>query len=448
MSVIKFDKTNKGRLRKASRKEIENYFVSMPPGERRRKWLRKKNQYRLHTTAQLAIDHASSAVNDKELVQYIAASGPCHVIDSWGLLARAIEAALRGDAYAATHFGYYAELRAAFALLACEGLGIMRNRHPIVLAGGVIDCDLKGQQWNPTTKKYDKAKLVQTHALVWPALRHWTTLSRAGDLLDELVCPAGTPLSDWLDVCGIVVPVREIARRWLRVWGLDLSVLDDDHNARNLASYRPSEFRRPPDLEVAEVLEFTENLWRLFEPGNQHRFPNLERFLLRRTLRMTGASVPTVAVLEGIGISSLSANEWVTFLAKTDDPKPFELAERARDVDDPHCHLSIISRAALLLFLSTSAARRLLVNAAYERETVAFWWKRHGSARVLWDIDHEPVDPLDLWADIEASLKEAQLWRSGSGPGGGTLRAWRRAQPGVLDDFGSLELAGIWGLLP
>jgi hypothetical protein len=449
MSEIRFDKKNKDLLRKASRQEIESYFVTLPNHERRKKWLRLGNRYRVWCTARYGQDLRSNKVDDAELVQYVAASGPAHVIDSWSLLARAVEASLRGDTYAATHFGYYAELRAAVALLACEGLGVFNTRHPVVETGGVTNHTLGAQKWDDNTKKFSKkSSSVGTHKLIWPALRHWTSLKRAGSLLEEVVRPEGIPLRDWLIACGGNIPTSEIGKQWLRAWGLDLSVLDDDHNARNLASYRPSEFRLATPLGVAEVLEFVESLWRLFEPGSPSRFPNLERVLLRRSLRKTGLAPSSSEALTGIGLSSAKADEWISFLSQIDDPTPFVLAELPGQVDDSRCHLKIISRAALLLYIATGAARQLLKNASYEPDAIEFWWERHGVARGLWEDGDHPKDPFELWADIEASLEEARAWVVSRGTMPFSLRAWRRTQPAVLDDFGSLELAGIWGLIP
>jgi hypothetical protein len=447
MRDIRFDRTNKSRLRKASREQIESYFSCLPSRARGQKWLRKKNRYRVSCTATLKKDIAASTVDDTDLREYVAASGPCHVIDSWALLARAVDAGLRGDSYSATHFAYYAELRAAVALLACEGVGVLDRRHPIVLPTGLTDYNLRAERWDRSTQRFGGPQFVGTHAVVWPALQHWSTLNRAGDLLEEVVSPEGIPISEWLRACGAPVPAREIGRRWLRVWGLDLSVIDDDHNARNLASYRPSEFRRPAQLEVSQIVEFVEDLWGLFEPGTQRRFPNVERFLLRRTLRSTRVAAPSARVLESLGLNATMAGEWAEFLGRADDPKPFVFAEQQGKIDGPHCHLNVISRAALLLFLATYVARRLLFNASYAHDTIAFWWEQHGVARGLWE-DIRQTDLFDLWSDIQSSLTAARAWRLSPEANHVSLRYWRRAQQSVLEDFGSLELVGIWGLIP
>ncbi len=101
------------------------------------------------------------------MVAYISASGPCHVIDGWSFIGRAIDATLRGDSYAAIHLGYYAELRAAMALLACEGVGILNSRHATI--------DVKSN-----THEFGKGK--GTHKIIWPCIQHWAGLAKAKSL--------------------------------------------------------------------------------------------------------------------------------------------------------------------------------------------------------------------------------------------------------------------------
>ena len=67
-------------------------------------------------------DAKAARINEPHFREYVAASAPTHLIDGWSYLARAIDALLRGDAPAAVHLGYYAELRAAMSLLAGGGI--------------------------------------------------------------------------------------------------------------------------------------------------------------------------------------------------------------------------------------------------------------------------------------------------------------------------------------
>lgn len=432
MSRFEISNPRKSILRKASRSRVEDYFVSLPPDLRSKKWLHQTNRYRYNCTARYQKDIPANAVNERDLIAYISASAPTHVIDGWSYLGRAVDATLRGDSYAATHLGYYAELRAAMGLLASEGIGIFDNRHPVV--------DDHGK-----THIFSGAG---THKAIWPILKYWATLQRAADLLNDLVQPKLIPLSTWLTGTGAIIPVRAMAQHWLGSWGLDLAVVDDDHDNRNLASYRPSEFRRPVRLNVHQQTIFVEELWQLFEPSAARRFPNIERLLLRNARRKRTRSAPSVSDVERLGLTALESPDWVAFLQRADDPSPLRLAEDQVPIEDPTCHQRIISRAALLLFLASAAARQLLEKARYSSDNLRFWWSRHGEDHALWNIGSVPNDPQDLWADIAQAISDSAEWRANNPLTGTSLHEWRRSQTGALADFGGFELVGIWALTP
>jgi hypothetical protein len=350
-------------------------------------------------------------------------------------LGRAIEATLRGDTYAAVHFGYYSELRATMGLLASEGIGIFNQRHPVLYATG-------------TTARFPRTGKPGTHKVIWPILNYWSSLQRAGDLLDEIVSPRSIRLSQWLTGTKALVPVRAVAQRWLRTWGVDLVAVDDDHDNRNLSSYRPSQFRKPPALDVHENVTFVEELWRLFEPETSKRFPVIERVLLRSARRKASSTSATLDDLERLGLSPAESAEWAAFFGETEDPLPLQEANKQSQIDSPRCHIQILSRAALLLFVATSAVRRLLITAGYTPDILSFWWKFIGEDRGLWSAGGSPVDPLDLWADILVALTDSSEWRSNNPPGSVSLRDWRRAEMPDRDYLGGFELVGIWALLP
>src|ERR1041385_7702516 len=181
-------------------------------------------------------------------------------------------------------------------------------------------------------------------------------------------------LSQWLHGTGARAPVKAVAKNWLRAWGIDLAAVDDDHNNRNLSSYRPSQFRKPTAIDVHDVVVFVEELWQLFEPQGSQRFPNLQRVLLRSARHKATSVAATIPDLQRLGLSALEATDWANFLANTVNPVPIDEAHRQSEIDSPRCHLQVISRGALLLFVATAAARRLLVNASYNTNTLAFWW--------------------------------------------------------------------------
>ena len=256
MAHYKITKPNKALLKTASRQFIANYFISIPEARRSARWIRVGNRYRLHCTTRYDKDIESSPprVDDQQLSEYICGSAPTHVIDAWSYLGRAVEATLRGDTYAAAHLGYYCELRATMGLLASEGIGVFNQGHPVVKTTGAT------ARFPTPVRPNRRPPKAGTHRVVWPILNYWSSLQRASDLLDQIVSPRSVHLSQWLSGTGGSLPVRAVAQHWFRAWGIDLTAVDDDHESRNLSSYRPSQFRKPASLDVHETVTFVEEL--------------------------------------------------------------------------------------------------------------------------------------------------------------------------------------------
>lgn len=448
MNSVRIKTTGKKQLRDASRDAVSAYFSSLPQAQRCKKWLLQSNRYRVSCTQQYMIDLKAipSSVDHAALQAYLAASGPGHVIDGWSLLGRAIDATLRNDIYSAIHMAYYAELRAAMALLACEGIGIFNNRHPVIDAANTTQSLPKMEFWDSSAARYQD-RWAGTHAIVWPCLKHWSGLIKSSGLFEETFRPAGLPLSEWLTRLGSAASARAVLKQWLSLWGLDLSILEDDHESRNLASYRPSEFRLPPVPEVNDSLGFIAELWSSLEPAAYGSFPNLERRLLKRALSAAGINGPfNVGALASVGINGAEEASWLAVLNSVQESRLLTAAEKYSSIDEVDSHLQVIARACMLLVLGTSASRRHLRKAGYSKDDLKFWWHRHGVERGLWEAKDD-VEPIDLWADLQDCLTQVSDWCSNNGPGT-SLCVWRRANGYSSHMLGAIELVGIWGLLP
>lgn len=440
---LKLTRDHKSALRSARRIIVENHFVSLPEAERSKGWLLNPNRYRIKCTSQYEKD-ARSASNAgrpltlrqrEQLVGYVSASSPAHVVDGWSLLGRGIDATMRGDTYSAMHFAYYAELRAAMSLLASEGVGIFDSRHPILGVNILPFPRFTGSN----------ARGCGTHRVVWPVFRFWSGLKRAETLLNSLVMPEGRPLGDWLLGIGSRIAVRAIAKRWLTSWGLDLSSVNIDRDVRNMASYRPSEFRMPPPVSAGRVAQFANELWAMFEPGAVRRFPNVEVELLKSALRSNSLSI-TAENIERIGFSLRDAKKWEAFLKKpaSEDPLPIQCSISHGEIDTEGCHMGMLSRAALLLFIASGSARTMLQRAEYTQTTLQGWWKRHGEERGLWNASNCPDDPLDAWEDIVEMRRDLAKFQNSTT----SIHELRITSPRVVANVGAFELVGIWSLLP
>ena len=431
----------KARLKRASAVPIAAIFFANLTDADKRFLAVQGNRYRERCTQLYDADlpkkpkgstpGKGSTVDHDDMAAYVAASGPAHAIDGWSFLGRSVDACLRNDAYNAIHLAYYAELRAAMALLATEGVGILNSHHTRVSQTG-------------RTSNYGNGA---THSHIWPCLNYWASCRSSFLLLESVFQPAGRPLSHWFGSLGASTPARAVARQFLRMWGLDLRILADDHNLRNQVSYRPSEFYRPSLIGIHDVLSVVCNLWECVEPSSNGRFLRLESGLLGRALRAGSTGNLTAARLQLVGLSAMEANRWASVLLPANEPQILNLAAQISNFGPAQCPLEVVARATLLLALATAAARRHIAAAGYTAQHLAFWWQRHGESRGLWSIGGAPADPIDAWADIKDRLDEVTTWRQ-QNPAIQSFYDWRRQGADAVELFGAFELVAIWGLMP
>lgn len=428
----KLSKIQKAKLRGASREFPEKYFVEMSAIVRSKRWLSLNNRYREKCISRFEKDaKPTGVVRQDQIAKYVSASAPTHVIDGWAFLGRAVDATLRGDRSSAVFFGYYAELRAAMALMAAEGLGVLNGKHPIVSGAGVVDI-LNGQR---------------THDLAWLALNHWAGLKRANVLINALIAPRGVPLSVWLDNLAPGVSLPALTDQWLSLWGIDLVALNDDHDLRNLSSYRPSQFRAEEAISATGSLSLVSDLWTLLEPSRGERFPALGRALLKRALKTVGVATVSAADLGFIAMESYEAEEWAGFLSDANESLVLSSAMKRSDLDSSTCHLEVISRAGLLLCVATEASRRLLAAGSFNKDVLRFWWEKQGLERGMWSANGVPDDPLDSWGDVGEAVVATADWIE-MATGASTLYEARVGLAGHLSALGAFEAAGMWGLVP
>lgn len=447
MATSTLQKSVKNKLRVASSAAVED------TARRRfrtnfghKRWLSKTNRYGVKLLTRLGMDKKSGTVRHAALREYLAASGPAHVIDGWSNLARSADALLRGDASAAIHLAYYAELRAAVALLGLDGIGVFGRTHAVVeSSGGVTLFDAAG-----------------THSFVWPALDWWSRPKSVQKLLLGLLRSGGITVWDWLVGFKAGTNATPVGRQWLATWGLDLRQLSQDHFSRNEVSYRPSRFRSVSPAPTLEVVDFVASLWRLLEPSSNGNFDNLDRFLMRIAIErafqgVTGATSATQpqqfdaavgAMLQHLGIDQANANALTRFLRREDhgvDPRPIRAAMETTFSGDGALAMQVMSRAALLLRLATASAQQFLRSAQITQADLAFWWQVFGVERGFWISQGQPGQVSDSWADILAIVTDAEDWCDSAGATSALLDL-RSQRPSTTLSLGSFELVSMWGL--
>jgi hypothetical protein len=386
-------------------------------------------------------------VNDWQLAQYIAASGPLHCADGWSILGRAIDSHARGDVDCARHLAYYAELRAALSLLATEGIGIFGNRHFVV---------------DGTKKCHRIGKKSGTHLVAWHALRRWADLERSAELLGQGLIVNGLRLHEWIDEFMGGPSLQPVGSRWLQIWGMDLQRFSSDHDARNESSYRPTRLRRRTATNVSDSTEFISSLWTLCEPSANSRFESLDRYLLRLTLEDTFFGLTNKkadddparfkenvsAMLSSIIMAGSASSDWEKFLTRkidSSDPVAIEEAKKNDPVDHPRHDLQVMSRAALLLRVATAACSVLFKETGVSKGDVKFWWSDFGRDRGIWDTTNEPDEFTDMWADVDGAMASVKDWKDNTSAADQSFSRLQRERSYPMSVLGGCERIALWG---
>lgn len=410
------------------------------------RWLSLANRYRADTVKQLKSDEGAEKISSRNLADYVAASAPLHCCDGWALLGRALGCHLRGDSDVTRHLAYYAELRAAMALLATQGIAIFDRRHFILDSRGRVQ----------------RIAGAGTHTAAWELLEAWADLESAADVISEILVPGGQPIRDWLASLPQGASWQPIASQWLKEIGLDLELFGkQDHDARNEASYRPNYLTRRPVLASAEAVRTTRELWKLLEPSPPLTFGQLDRHLLRRTLEIAFLSVRGRSARQAPArfkeqveqavascVADREAPLWARFLCRideADDPEILTLAARKPSQSRPDYHVSMMGRALLLLRVASGTTSRLLREAGVGLDSLSFWWRPYGEGLGLWDDPAPSVAELtDGWADVEAVLDDMEH-RLATGEMA-SYRGVVTAMPRPFASLPSLEMVGVWSL--
>lgn len=408
------------------------------------RWLTTDNPYRSNAIKQISEDLKPQwNPNHRDLSEYIAASAIGHCFDGWSYLGRALEAELSGDPDAARHLGYYAELRAAMALLAGDGIGVFDKKHVIVNSRGKCEC-------LPSNNS--------THVFTWKALNWWASNGVGQNTLQLAIRPGSLPLRDWLS--QYPGSTKFVSTHWLREWGLDISRLANDREARNLASYRPTIFTSPGPTPVKDTLDTITKFWELCEPSPDGGFPVLDRYLLRYIIHSVATAEKYKkkiakkreqnirVMLSKINPKDLSEAQWQGFLTCEYDPETPKLLKDASGTEDPtnpNHSKEVLARATLLLRVATGSAANLLRDFTSSARTgLNFWWSGSSVQRRLWPTNNPPDQFSELWQDVEEASGSVLNWMQ-STIDHSYYDLWRN-QSNATAMLATAERVALWGL--
>ena len=438
---------HKCKLRQANRTSIETAMSQLHSHWTTGLWLPRYNRYLTRNVVEQVRDDSinGGTFRHSELRKYVAASALVHCFDGWSYLARALEAELSGDPDAARHLGYYAELRAAMSILAGEGIGVFNRHHVVVLNSGTCESLV-----NSTT-----------HQFTWEALKYWAELPRSANILFQAIRPAGIPLKDWLDSFG--GSAIFMANAWLAQWGIDLSRLSDDRDARNLASYQPTAFCSSGPQPISDTVYAVTHLWNMCSPGSRGEFLSLDRHLLRESVNLlfnsksgrsrNNASKLYRSQIEHMVSAQLLSNSekkrFVEFLCFDTEQETPELLTAA-DLSDQPTHIDhsrqVLARATLLLRVATGSLLELLdaSNITF-RKDLEFWWSSPSVRRRLWPASANPSAFADLWQDVHDALQLTQNWLQSS-PSPDCRYSFWSAEPASAAILSTPERIFLWGV--
>ena len=375
----------------ASRERVVDVLRSMRRTRfaQSRPWLAAGNPYR-----SAAVDkQLDKNIDLAALEKYITVSAILHMTDGWGYLSDAFRALAAGQRETAIHLAYYAELRAAISILACEGIGVFNRRHFAL-----------------QLKRPPQALGGSTHPLTWNLLQAWSAQpGRVDGVLDAIVVDSKT-VREWLrEVKPSFVSAGQAVKDWLRAWSVDLEESKVDQYVRNETSYRPWKIRAPnppgpsPKMHLVDPVTYA---WDVLQPGTNSASAALDSHLLRLALQSVVPDAQTLAA--ALQPTSASA-QLKGFLASpaSELHSVFSFAERRLNIDDLDPN-PIISRAILLLRLSAAFVRRLLDDAGVTVGDLAVWSQPYGDHLGLWDSAGAPSPFADLWADVQDGLDEVR----------------------------------------
>lgn len=366
---------------------------------------------------------AFAAVSGADMLEVIAVRGPLHAIDGWSYLGRAFSSLLSGQAHAARHLSYYAELRAALSILASSGIGVFNQRNAVVDATGAVHIMSE----------------IRTHDMAWLALAEWSAGSSSLERLIKPILLAGASLLD---------PFREFfpaqvstaAGQLMIEWGFDLQQGTVDRDQRNWSSYQPTSLG--PIITVpAQDAAFLKMFWNICRPNGVELERHLLRILLEREARSHNLEVYDYShryqrLQDGTKIVIP-----FDFLTRVDEPADHDFLVHLADRSLPATPYAMMCRAGLLLKLATGMAEENL-RAAGVQPVHHFnnWWQEFGANHGLWRPGSPPATNADLWGDIEVALEE-----SAEAPTG-YRHEWVSALAGNAMRMCETERAALWGL--
>ncbi|MGJ0183044.1 hypothetical protein [Corynebacterium glyciniphilum] len=394
-------------------------------------WLPSENYYAddADKTLRQDKDETPPIAEPTDLAEYIAASSLFHMVDGWAYLRNSLIAIASGDRSVAYHLGYYAELRAAMSLLAASGIGIINGKNYVIKSDG---------QAAPAGSKNSS-----THDFTWFALSWWADQQSSADLLGEVFKIEGRSLNEILNSIPAIASPAQATRSIIEKLSLDLEHGRTDSLMRNRSSYEPSSVVRDSGATPREFSQFITKLWDIIQPIS-FGYGGLAIEILSSIIRDSIGEGSEIDVEdedfleEGLGLDnnagffgdqpSTGIDICLNNLFENESTRSririarghavpesiFDTASRVSAHPSKETQLEVVSRAALLLTISTLSCNGLLSGDSGSREIGIKWWDiysaNHGISENLdysgstLDVEEKADLLRDVWEEIQDSV--------------------------------------------
>ena len=156
------------------------------------------------------------------LADYLALSTTCHLFAGWRYLGQSAYAMADAARHASLHLAYYAELRAAMAILASAGIGILDTCHFSINSQGIVKTCGYLDQCGSFPAIGVASDRIPTHRATWQCLKEWSQLPASSQLVLGQFNVFGRDGADWIAAFGAsaTTPIC-----WLADWSIDLKSL-------------------------------------------------------------------------------------------------------------------------------------------------------------------------------------------------------------------------------
>lgn len=344
----------------------------------------------------------------ERIAEYSAASVPLHAADAWTYFGRAMSAMAMGAAEVAQHLLYYAELRAAHALLARHGVVILNNSNFVLDGGGTRTIPIP-----------DPRVARNAHQALWVVFDRWAKLPVAATSAGSIMSVAGVTTEEWVANRPIPSTLGAVMSSLLDQWGLDLKRFSRDRDLRNHLSYDPTRLHQTAlDVSPQFIARTFQEVWSLLEPASGNPFETLDLYIARQVfeaIHLGGAGRRSELrrsayrqMNEQWATSMLGSgrgryiSEFLTYPHQVNDPRILSVAGRDLSQYALSRQLSgMVGRALILLRLATGSLREMLITVGITSADVDFWIGDMLSTHGIAAPDSEPKDYGDLYTGIE-----------------------------------------------